>query len=112
MPTTKEDLRRRVWDAIRNQVCEVCLDRHDDGTCGLKRRVCAIAEHLPRAIDVAMAIEGGGMDTYYDALEREVCSRCSYQNLDGHCRSRTRGECALYLYLPLVVEALRAARED
>jgi hypothetical protein len=113
MPTaTEEELRRRVWDAIRSQVCEVCLDRHDDGTCGLRRRPCAIAEHLPRAIDVALAMDSDGMEAYYDAFEREICSRCSFQNLDGHCRTRTRGECALYSYLPLVVEAIRSARND
>jgi hypothetical protein len=104
-----EEIRRKVWDAIRAEVCEVCLDRHDDGTCGLKRRPCAIAEHLPRAIEVAMAIDSPTMDAYYEAFEREICSRCSYENLDGHCRPRTRGECALYAYLPLVVDAIRTA---
>jgi hypothetical protein len=101
------DLLERVWRKIQKQVCSVCLDRHDDGTCGLSRRNCALAVHLPRAIEVASAIDSAQMEPYYEAFEREICARCSSQNLDGVCTLRARAECALHAYMPLVVEAIR-----
>ena len=102
-----KELLERVWHMLQKRVCSVCLDRHDDGTCGLSRRNCALALHLPRAIEVAMAIDSAQMDPYYEAFEREICARCSTQNLDGWCTLRARAECALHAYLPLVVEAVR-----
>lgn len=104
---TSDDLLKRVWRKLQEQVCSVCLDRHDDGTCGLSRRNCALAVHLPRAIEVASAIDSAQMEPYYEALEREICARCSNENLDGACVLRARAECALHAYLPLVVEAIR-----
>ncbi|HET7290910.1 MAG TPA: hypothetical protein VFM88_00665 [Vicinamibacteria bacterium] len=102
-----DQLLERVWRKIQEHVCSVCLDRHDDGTCGLGRRNCALAVHLPRAIEVASAIDSPQMGPYYEAFEREICARCSSQNLDGACRLRARAECALHAYLPLVVDAIR-----
>lgn len=103
-----DDLLERVWRKIQEDVCSVCLDRHDDGTCGLSRRNCALTIHLPRAIEVACAIDSPRMEPYYEAFEREICARCSSQNLDGACTLRARAECALHAYLPLVVDVIRS----
>ena len=106
-PAMPDELLDRIWCRIQEQVCSVCLDRHDDGTCGLSRRNCAIAIHLPRALEVARTIDSAQLEPYYEAFEREICARCSSQNLDGACTLRARAECALHAYLPLVVDAIR-----
>jgi hypothetical protein len=47
-------------------------------------------------------------DTRYAALvERVVCSRCGQASAAGACTARDSGRCALYAYLPLVVETIR-----
>ncbi len=102
-----DDRYRRYRDALRKRVCAVCLDSRDDGSCGLASgRVCALEEHLPRVVDVLIRIKSGRMDEYAAALEAEVCSRCSQQDDHGACRLRTRGECALAVYLPIILDVI------
>jgi hypothetical protein len=97
----------RYRDALRKRVCAVCLDSRDDGSCGLASgRLCALEEHLPKLIDVLRRVKSGRMDEYAAALEAEVCSRCSKQDEHGDCRLRNRGECALALYLPIIVDVI------
>lgn len=99
------------WDAIRSRVCSVCLDQANDGTCGLgRRRVCAIEAHLPRLVEVLSSIDSPRMDEYVAAVEAEICGRCAQQDSGGKCELRDEGTCALYTYLPLVVEAIEEVR--
>lgn len=103
----KDDTHQAYRDAIRNRVCSVCLDQANDGTCGLGgSRLCAIQEHLPRLVATLSAIHSPRMDEYVAAVEAEICGRCSQQDAAGKCELRNRGECALYTYLSLVVEAV------
>ena len=102
----KEETYKAYWDAIRSRVCSVCLDQANDGTCGLgRRRVCAIEVHLPRLVEVLSSIDSPRMDEYVAAIEAEICGRCPQQDSGGKCELRDEGTCALYTYLPLVVEA-------
>lgn len=95
------------WEAIRRRVCAVCLDSRDDGSCGLGGgRTCAIEVHLPRLVEALLSVRSGRMDEYAAALDAEVCSRCREQGANGRCRLRDGGECALSIYLPLVVDAI------
>ncbi|HVQ31471.1 MAG TPA: hypothetical protein VMV21_17880 [Vicinamibacteria bacterium] len=101
----KDDRHQLYMDAIKRKVCSVCLDRHDDGSCGLTHRTCAIEGHLPQIVDAITRIESGRMDEYIAAIEAQVCSRC--ENKAGlECRLQQSGECALDTYLYLVVEAI------
>lgn len=107
----KDELYRAYWDAIRRRVCSVCLDQRDDGSCGLTGRVCAIDRHLPKVVQAIVAIDSNQMDPYVAAIEAQVCARCSQQDAQGHCSLREQGECALYTYLFLVVDAIQEVRE-
>jgi hypothetical protein len=89
-------------------VCRVCLDQADDGSCGLRGRVCAVVQHLPRLAEVLSAVHSTRVDDYVTAVETEVCTRCR-QDAIGCCRLRNAGECALAAYLPLVVDAFDEA---
>jgi hypothetical protein len=46
------------------------------------------------------------MDEYVDAVQAHVCSRCGEQAADRSCTLRDRGECGLWTYLALVVDAV------
>ena len=93
-------------DAIQRRVCRVCLDQADDGSCGLTRRTCAVEKHRPALVDALVAVQSDRMDEYVAAIEAQVCSQCSEHDPGGACRLRDRGECSLYSFLPLVVEAV------
>ena len=107
----KDETYRTYWDAIRSRVCSVCLDQANDGTCGLgRRRLCAIEAHLPRLVEILSLIDSPRMDEYVAAVEAEICGRCAQQDSGGRCELRDEGQCALYTYLPLVVEAIEEVR--
>lgn len=107
LETSQEERSRAYREAIRRRVCAVCLDSTDDGSCGLGTgRTCAIEVHLPRLVEALLSVKSGRMDEYVAALDAEVCSRCREQEADGRCRLRDKGECALSIYLPLVVDAI------
>ena len=95
------------WGALQASVCTVCLDRRDDGSCGLPGgKVCAMKRHLPLVLEVVHSVDSRHMDEYVQAVEAEVCRRCSEQGPDGRCPVRDHGSCALYAYLPLVIDAV------
>ena len=35
------------WKAVRAAACSACLDVADDGSCGLRGRLCAVPAQLP-----------------------------------------------------------------
>ena len=98
------------WSAIQRRVCAVCLDAAADGSCGLGRtRVCALQENLGAIVETILAVRSDRMDEYVSALEERVCSGCRH-NAGGKCGLRDEGECGLYAYLPLVVDAIEEVK--
>jgi hypothetical protein len=95
------------WQALQASVCAICLDRRDDGSCGLPRgAVCALKRHLPLILDVVHNVDSAHMDDYVETVEGEVCRRCPEQDASGKCVKRDKASCALYTYLPVVVDAV------
>jgi hypothetical protein len=99
------------WDAIREHVCGVCLDQKDDGECGLRQRSCALQAHLPRLAEVLSRVRSPRMDEYEAAVRAEVCAGCSAQDAAGRCTLRDKADCALFVYLPLVLEAVESVNQ-
>jgi hypothetical protein len=102
---------QQYLEAIRRKVCCVCLDRRDDGSCGLSQRTCAIESHLPRVVEAVLKVESNRMDEYVAVIETEVCGRCE-SSATERCGHREKGECALNTYLYLVVAAIQDVRRD
>ena len=98
------------WSAIQRRACAVCLDAHDDGTCGLPRgRTCALPAQLPTIVEAILGVSSESMADYVAAIEAAVCARCPEQS-DGRCGLREEGACGLYTYLPLVVDAIEEVK--
>ena len=111
MPEPSKDERLQAYrDAFRRRVCVTCLDGAGDGSCGLTGRTCALEAHLTRIIEAIAPIESPRMGDYVAAIEQQVCRRCAEQDPQGNCALRTNGDCALYTYLSLVVDAIEEAR--
>ncbi len=105
-PTQASPRAQAFREALREHVCGVCLDQRDDGACGLTRRVCAIDRHLDHLVEVLSRIQSPRMDEYEAAVREQICSGCPEQHADGQCALREEAECALFAYLPLVLEAI------
>ena len=106
----QNDVAVAYWNSIRARACAACLDAADDGSCGLRSRLCALAAQLPLIVRAIASVQSDRMDEYVQAIEDQVCRRCHEQDAQGRCRLRDRGECALYTYLPLVVDAIEEVR--
>ena len=103
----RDERYRAYWEAIRRRVCSVCLDCGNEGNCGLTgARACAIEVHLPVLVEALSSVRSGRMDEYLAAVEARICPACPEQDPRGHCGLRQRGECALSLYMPLVLDAI------
>lgn len=94
-------------EALRLRVCPLCLDGSEKGVCQLDAvRHCPLDTHLQQIVDTILSVRSRRLGDYLDAVAREVCSLCETRGEDGGCPLRDRGECSLYLYLPLVIEAV------
>ena len=112
MPEAKDPRYDAYRDAIRARVCAVCMDRADDGSCHLAGgRLCALEVHLPRLLDAVLAVQSDRMDEYVEAVKNQVCGSCSGRDPDDYCPFRNSAECALWTYLPLVVDAVEDVRK-
>jgi hypothetical protein len=98
------------WKAVRAAACGACLDVADDGSCGLRDRLCAVPAQLPLVVAAALRVDSGRMDEYFQAIEDDVCGDCHESDAEGRCGLRDHGRCALYTYLPLIVDAIDEVR--
>jgi len=99
--------RQTAREAMRLRVCPLCLDGGEGGVCRLEaERPCPLDTHLQQIVDTILSVRSRRIGDYLDAVERAVCGPCQARAGDAGCRPRERGECSLYLYLPLVIEAI------
>jgi len=93
--------------AVLDRICAVCVDRRDDGTCGLDPKLaCAIKEHLPMVLSMLRGVSSDKMGSYIERIRHNVCNICTQGNRDGSCDVRAHVDCPLDRYLGLVVEAI------
>lgn len=111
MSHAHSDEYRVYWDAIQRRACAVCLEAADDGTCGLPRgRTCALPAQIPFIVSAILSVRSESMDDYATPIEKAVCARCPEPDAEGRCGLRVKGECGLYTYLPLVVDAIEEVK--
>ena len=98
--------------ALKARVCAICLDRRDDGACGLpESRVCALDLHLPRIVQAVEAVQSRKIDDYAASIRSVVCSDCVNQDEKGYCHFRSNWDCALDTFAYLVVEGIEEVKQ-
>ena len=98
-----------IWAAVAEKTCAVCLDRTDTGACAIPGHGdCKLRTFFPALVDIVRRVRSTSMDPYVAAVEAEICSRCAENGPSG-CAPRNRGECALYAFLPVTVDAVEDA---
>ena len=101
-------LREKIEAQLREQVCSVCFARLRNGGCGLPEGFrCPLFEHLDEVIQIVGSTQEEAIEPYVDRLRQVICSHCQ-MNDSGHCAKRDNLECALDMYLPLVVEIIES----
>lgn len=93
-------------EAIRTRVCTACLERTGRGICSIGQSDdCALNRFLPDVIRMVTKTKSDSLDEHVNGLHVAICTQCK-QTPDGKCEERDLQECALYEYLPLVIEAV------
>jgi len=92
--------------AVLDRICAVCIDRRDDGTCGLDPKlVCAVREHLPTLLSMLRGVSFDDIGSYVERVRRNICTICEQGGAE-ECDVRERVDCTLDRYLHLVIEAI------
>ena len=106
MQRSLEDLEK----ILRAQVCSVCTDRLDDGSCGLQEpEDCALFRMLPQVAKAIQSTNSDDIRDYVRAIRENVCLICRDALPDGSCETREQVRCALDAYLVLIVGAIEEA---
>ena len=73
---------------------------------------CPLTTFFPEVVDIVRRSPDAGMESVFAAVEAEICPRCREIGAAGNCGRRDRGECSLYSYLPLTVDAIDRRLHD
>jgi len=99
------------WEAVQRRVCVKCIDSDGHGNCLLSGEdECGLILHFPKIVETVLSVKSDSLDPYIEALRHNVCSQCKHQSPDGTCRFRSRADCGLDRYFPMVVEAIEEVR--
>ena len=94
---------------LRRRVCSICVNRNFDGSCGLdSRHECILFERLPRIVQSISRVRSEEIDGYIGAIRESVCTECFYQQLDGSCKQREEGRCALDRHMVPIIWAIES----
>ena len=103
----------KYLDAIRKNVCSICVDSDENGECRLtEKELCAVESYLKEIIELAENMTDEYYDKYYENLREKICANCRAKSADGNCYLRDDANCALDRYFPLVVETVRKVRNS
>ncbi len=92
-------------EAIREDVCSLCIDRPPGGPpCEPLGKRCWIELNLPQLIDAVHSVHSEMLDPYLDALDQQVCAQCAIRTTD-HC------PCPLEYLIELAVQSIEAVDE-
>ena len=98
--------------ALKDRVCGICLDRKDDGSCGLPpTRTCAVDLHLEKIIRAVEAVDSSRISDYVSSIQTTVCAQCPNQTEAGYCHFRENFGCALDTFVYMVVEAIESVKQ-
>lgn len=95
-------------DAIKERVCNHCIDRGFEGDCRISSdKRCTIEANYDRIVKAILSTNSDRYEDYVAALRENVCENCTYGAVD-ECDDRNQVECPLDRYYPMVVEAIEA----
>ena len=94
-------------DAVREEICSVCLDHRPGGGCGRPfADPCPLETHLDTIVESVLSVEPTKeLRPYVHALRTINCTQCR-QDDEGNCEMRDLVECAVDSYVLRVVEVI------
>lgn|SRR3990167_6877203 len=101
----------QYWSAVQFKVCVNCIDSDGHGNCRLSgEEECGLKAHFPKIIEAILSVRDHRIEPYIESLRTNVCASCRHQTPDGTCSFRSRLNCGLDRYFPLIIEAVEDIR--
>ena len=98
----------KYLEAIRENVCSICVDSDEKGKCRLnEREICAVEYFLPKIISVVHSTDSPDIEDYFHNLREEVCSKCRDKEEKNNCYLREDSNCSLDRYFHLIVSTIK-----
>ena len=102
----------KYLEAIKKNVCSICVDSSEKGNCTLnERETCAAEYFLPKILDVVHNNPSADIHECYKILKDTVCVDCRAQESNGNCYLREDSNCSLDRYFSLIVETIQKVDE-
>ena len=95
------DIRKRIEDQLRSQICPECNFRIGDGTC-VANSQCPLFHRLDQVIEILGSIRDYSTEPYHDRLRAVLCPQCRHDT-SAPCRPGDSPHCAIDLYFPMIV---------
>jgi hypothetical protein len=96
-------------DAVRQEICSVCLDHRPGVGGGCSRPLddpCPLESHLDTVVESILSVTPASeLRPYVRALRAINCTQCR-QDDEGNCEMRDLVECAVDSYVVRVVEVI------
>lgn len=97
----------RYWHAVQHNVCSKCIDGDGYGRCRLSAEdECGLTLHFSGIVETVLGTQSHEMELYIEALRQNVCVYCRHRSPDGTCSYRSRLDCGLDRYFPMIVDAI------
>ena len=99
---------QRYIDALRKNVCSICVDSSDEGDCTLTtKELCAVEYYLPKILEVIQSTDSEDLEVYHNKLKNTICAECAASEDKDHCYLREDANCSLDRYFSLIVETVK-----
>ena len=99
---------QRYIDAIRKNVCSICVDSTDEGDCTLTtKELCAVEYYLPKILEVVHNTQSEDINEIHQELRDTVCAECATSEDSEHCYLREDANCSLDRYFSIIVETIQ-----
>jgi len=99
-------------DAVREEICPICIDHGRGGECGRPLvDPCALETHLGTVVESILSVPPtDDLLQYVAALRTMNCPHCC-QDADGGCALRDLVDCAVDAYVPHLVEVIETVAQ-
>ena len=94
-------------EAIKENICSVCIDSDDPGFCTLTDdETCAVEYFLPQIVEIVTNNKRSTPAELENLLREEVCTNCQTSSGRDYCYLREDANCALDRYFARIAEVI------
>lgn len=97
----------KYFNALKENICCLCVDSDDRGSCTLREdEHCAIQLFLADIVAVAQKSDTNDTEKFKRALNEKICANCKAAENGEFCYLREDANCALDRYFPKIMETI------